>query len=115
MAPARVPTAFAPFSSIVVRGPAALVVSEAKTWLVALACQKAKELGYPHELWTQERSRLLVWDMTIRIGTAATELQNRCTASAGWVREALTTASTPRYWNLAQQRYSRLSAPCTAR
>lgn len=26
--------------------------SEAKTWLVWLACQKAKELGYPHELWT---------------------------------------------------------------
>jgi transposase len=25
---------------------------EAKTWLVALACRKAKDLGYPHELWT---------------------------------------------------------------
>src|SRR6185369_16588459 len=25
---------------------------EAKTWLVDLACRKAKELGYPHELWT---------------------------------------------------------------
>ena len=25
---------------------------EAKTWLVALACRKAKELGYPRELWT---------------------------------------------------------------
>src|SRR5580693_6298399 len=24
----------------------------ARAWLVALACQKAKELGYPHELWT---------------------------------------------------------------
>ena len=23
-----------------------------KAWLVALACQKPKELGYPHELWT---------------------------------------------------------------
>jgi hypothetical protein len=23
-----------------------------KTWLVALACRKPKELGYPHELWT---------------------------------------------------------------
>ena len=22
------------------------------TWLVSLACRKAKELGYPHELWT---------------------------------------------------------------
>src|ERR1700746_224110 len=25
---------------------------EAKAWLVSLACRKAKELGYPHELWT---------------------------------------------------------------
>lgn len=28
------------------------ITAEAKTWLVALACRKAKELGYPHELWT---------------------------------------------------------------
>jgi transposase len=28
------------------------ITLEAKTWLVALACRKAKELGYPHELWT---------------------------------------------------------------
>lgn len=26
--------------------------AEAKAWLVSLACQKPKELGYPHELWT---------------------------------------------------------------
>ena len=26
--------------------------AEAKAWLVDLACRKAKELGYPHELWT---------------------------------------------------------------
>ena len=29
-----------------------VITPEAKTWLVALACQKPKELGYPHELWT---------------------------------------------------------------
>src|SRR5262249_45152377 len=28
------------------------VTLEAKAWLVALACRKAKDLGYPHELWT---------------------------------------------------------------
>ena len=28
------------------------ITVEAKTWLVSLACRKAKELGYPHELWT---------------------------------------------------------------
>jgi transposase len=29
-----------------------IITAEAKTWLVALACRKAKEFGYPHELWT---------------------------------------------------------------
>src|SRR6201993_4816073 len=28
------------------------ITLEAKTGLVSLACQKAKDLGYPHELWT---------------------------------------------------------------
>jgi transposase len=28
------------------------ITAEAKTWLVSLACRKAKEFGYPHELWT---------------------------------------------------------------
>ncbi len=32
------------------RGPT--ITLEAKAWLVALACRKAKDLGYPHELWT---------------------------------------------------------------
>jgi transposase len=33
-------------------GKAPQITTEAKTWLVSLACRKAKELGYPHELWT---------------------------------------------------------------
>ena len=28
------------------------ITPEAKSWLVSLACDKAKEHGYPHELWT---------------------------------------------------------------
>ena len=28
------------------------ITSEAKAWLVSLACDKAKDHGYPHELWT---------------------------------------------------------------
>jgi len=28
------------------------ITAEARAWLVSLACRKAKELGYPHELWT---------------------------------------------------------------
>jgi transposase len=33
-------------------GKEPMITVEAKTWLVALACRKAKELGYPHEVWT---------------------------------------------------------------
>src|SRR6185503_5039655 len=29
-----------------------VITAAAKVWLVDLACRKAKELGYPHELWT---------------------------------------------------------------
>jgi transposase len=28
------------------------ITPEAQSWLISLACQKAKDLGYPHELWT---------------------------------------------------------------
>jgi len=28
------------------------ITAEAKAWLVSLACRKATDLGYPHELWT---------------------------------------------------------------
>jgi hypothetical protein len=28
------------------------ITPEAKAWLVSLACDKAKQHGYPHELWT---------------------------------------------------------------
>jgi transposase len=29
------------------------ISSEARAWLISVACMKPKELGYPHELWTQ--------------------------------------------------------------
>jgi transposase len=33
-------------------GKAPDITLEARAWLVSLACQKAKDVGYPHELWT---------------------------------------------------------------
>src|ERR1700739_4645863 len=33
-------------------GKEPVITPEAKAWLVSLACRKAKDLGYPHELWT---------------------------------------------------------------
>src|SRR2546422_6941652 len=29
-----------------------IITVEAKAWLTDLACHKAKDFGYPHELWT---------------------------------------------------------------
>ncbi len=28
------------------------ITADARAWLISLACQKAKDLGYPHEVWT---------------------------------------------------------------
>jgi len=36
------------------RGRPAAITSEARAWLLALACEKPKELGYSYELWTTE-------------------------------------------------------------
>src|SRR5713101_8852030 len=33
-------------------GKESTITAEAKAWVADLACRKAKELGYPHELWT---------------------------------------------------------------
>jgi transposase len=33
-------------------GREAVITTEARAWLVDLACRKAKDLGYPHEVWT---------------------------------------------------------------
>ena len=41
-------------------GKEPVITPEAKAWLVSLACDKAKEHGYPHELWTTR----LFWRVT---------------------------------------------------
>jgi transposase/DNA-binding MarR family transcriptional regulator len=36
------------------RGRPATITEEARAWVVSVACQRPKELGYPHELWTRQ-------------------------------------------------------------
>lgn len=36
------------------RGRPRVILDEDRTWVVNLACQKPKDLGYPHEMWTTE-------------------------------------------------------------
>jgi transposase len=52
---------------------AATITTEARAWLVALACQKPKDFGYPHEVWT---TRLLACHARERGPTAG----HRCLA-----------------------------------
>lgn len=49
------------------RGRPAALTAEAKAWVVALACQKPKELGYAQELWT---TRLLAKHVRRECGAA---------------------------------------------
>src|SRR5262245_4856455 len=47
--------AFGPLAALDDRprpGKEPTITSQAKAWLVSLACDKAKDHGYPHELWT---------------------------------------------------------------
>jgi transposase len=47
--------AYGPLAAIEDRprpGKEPVITPDAKAWLVSLACDKAKEHGYPHELWT---------------------------------------------------------------
>src|SRR5260370_23983739 len=49
---AKTDGAMAPLDDRPRPGKEPTITVEAKTWVVALACRKAKELGYPHEVWT---------------------------------------------------------------
>src|ERR1700710_822151 len=48
-------------------GRAAEITTDARAWLTSLACQKPKEMGYPHELWT---TRLLARHVREKAETA---------------------------------------------
>ena len=52
------------------RGRRARLSEEDKTWVVNLACQKPKDLGYAQELWT---TRLLANHVRNIVGPLATE------------------------------------------
>src|SRR2546429_8100952 len=63
-------------------GKEPVITPEAKAWLVSLACDKAKEHGYPHELWT---TRLLARHAREH-GPAAGAHRARCAGNGGCVR-----------------------------
>ena len=41
------------------------ITEEARAWVVSLACQKAHDLGYPHELWTTRLLRRHIHDHAV--------------------------------------------------
>jgi hypothetical protein len=49
-------------------GKAPEITADARTWLISLACRKANELGYPHELWTTRLLARHVRDHAVAAG-----------------------------------------------
>src|SRR3981189_3568841 len=76
--------AYGPLAAIEDRprpGKEPVITPEAKAWLVSLACDKAKEHGYPHELWT---TRLLARHAREHGPTAGHECLARLVQGTVW-------------------------------
>ena len=58
------------------------ITPEAKAWLVSLACDKAKDHGYPHELWTNDCWRVMHASMAPRPGTCVPQWRERLAEAA---------------------------------
>ena len=93
-------------------GKEPVITPEAKAWLVSLACDKAKEHGYPHELWT---TRLLarharergpeadmnvspVWSRARYAKFSARRRSNRTRCATIW---SVATPSSSRRWRMS--------------
>jgi transposase len=57
------------------------IPDEARAWLVALACQKPKDLGYPEELWTTRRLAAHARGHAVEAGHASLAKLGRGTVS----------------------------------
>ncbi len=44
------------------------ITGEARAWIISIACMKPKDLGYPHELWTQQLLAEYVQKNSIAMG-----------------------------------------------
>jgi hypothetical protein len=53
------------------------ITPEAKAWLVSLACDKAKDHGYPHELWTTRSLAIMPVNGSRRQGTGAWPISSK--------------------------------------
>lgn len=53
------------------RGRPRVIGDEDRAWVIGVACQKPKELGYPHELWTNDLLTRHLRDFAIKTGHPA--------------------------------------------
>ena len=88
-------------------GKEPVITPEAKAWLVSLACDKATEHGYPHELWT---TRLLARHARERGPMAGHEclanlVRVRCARFSASRKSSRTRFAT--IWNVAMPNLSR--------
>jgi transposase len=83
------------------------ITPEAKAWLVSLACDKAKDHGYPHELWT---TRLLARHARENASAAGHESLAKLVQGTVCKYSAKRKSSRTRYgiiWNVATPSSSR--------
>jgi len=57
------------------------ISAESRAWLVSLACMKPKDLGYPHEIWTQRLLAKHIRENCIKEGHPDLSLINQGTIS----------------------------------
>ncbi len=62
-------------------GKPGIITPEAKTWLVSVACQKPKELGYQQELWTMSLLAAYARETCAKEGHPSLEKINKGTVS----------------------------------
>src|SRR3981081_245352 len=102
--------AYGPLTAIEDRprpGKEPVITPEAKAWLVSLACDKAKEHGYPHELWTRGcwHATRATTDRPLGTNVSPSWFRARCASSSARKRSNRTRFAT--IWNVAMPNLSR--------
>ena len=83
------------------------ITPEAKAWLVSLACDKAKEHGYPHELWTTRLLARHARERGPRRGTNLSPIWSRARCARSSAKRTSSRTRCATTWNGATPSSSR--------
>lgn len=83
------------------------ITPEAKAWLVSLACDKAKDHGYPHELWTTRLLARHARKHGAAAGTDVSPILSKARYARFWARRKSSRIRCVTIWNAAMPSSSR--------